>query len=229
MKLLFVSCLCSDGKFKKIYNNSEQKPSQTAQKYLQLMLEGFLKNDSIQADVLTALPINRLITRQFYFKGEKENDGRVNYNYLSFVNLPILRHLFIYFYGLRYCLFWCLNNKDGLIICDALGITLSMACLLASKITKHKCVGIVTDVPSITADISMRKMNFFEKIIIYVNTFFINYFDAYLFLTKNMNDLINKKGKPYVIIEGHVDVDMTNTLNTIDNKHKKQIAFMRVH
>ena len=45
-----------------------------------------------------------------------------------------------------------------------------------------------------------------------INTFTMNRFNSYVFLTEYINVLINKKHSPYVGIEGQVGIDMANTI-----------------
>ena len=42
----------------------------------------------------------------------------------------------------------------------------------------------------------------------WVNKFYLNSFDYYVFLTEQMNPKINTKGRPYIVMEGLVDVNM---------------------
>ena len=224
MNILYVSKLCSQKKFGELLEKSKLKPGQEVQKYHRLMVDGLANNEGISIDVLSALSINRLMSDQFYFYGEKENVDGINYRYLPFINLPILRQICLFSTGFYHILIWCMKNREGILICDVLDITISSAVLLASKITRIKSVGIVTDVPSVIAGKSDSRLSRKDKIKIIINTFIINSFNSYVFLTKYMNDLINKENKPNVVIEGQVDINMANTTNKISDKHEKKIC-----
>jgi glycosyltransferase involved in cell wall biosynthesis len=161
---------------------------------------------------------------QLYFYGEKENVDGINYRYLPFINSPILRQICLFSTGFYHILIWCMKNREGILICDVLDITISSAALLASKIARIKSVGIVTDVPSVIAGKFDSRLSRKDKIKIIINTFIINSFNSYVFLTKYMNDLVNKENKPNVVIEGQVDINMANTTNKISDKHEKKIC-----
>jgi len=161
---------------------------------------------------------------QFYFHGEQENVDGIKYTYLPFVNLPILKHICCFITCFFSVLKWCLDNKKGVVICDALSIAVSMAALMASRIVRRSSIGIVTDVPAFLAGISKNRINFKSKIVVLINTFTISRFNSYVFLTEYMNALINKKHRSYVVIEGQVDINMANTINELSGKYEKKVC-----
>jgi glycosyltransferase involved in cell wall biosynthesis len=52
----------------------------------------------------------------------------------------------------------------------------------------------------------------------------IKSFDAYLFLTEDMSEIANKKDKPYLVVEGQVDIKMSKTENNLNDKYEKKIC-----
>ena len=60
MDILYVSSLCSNSKFSKLFANATVKPTQPAQKYHQLMVEGLAQNEGTSIKVLSAIPVSRL-------------------------------------------------------------------------------------------------------------------------------------------------------------------------
>lgn len=224
MDILYVSPLCSKDKFNELFERSKIKPAQPAQKYHQLMVGGLAQNKGTSIKILSAIPVNRSMSTKLYFKSEIEEVNGIEYRYLAFINFPILRHIWLFFTCFFSALKWCLNNKKGVIICDVLNITVSMATLLASRIARRSSIGIVTDVPSFLAGISKNRINFASKIVVLINTFTMNRFNSYVFLTEYMNVLINKKLKPHVVIEGLVDIDIVNTLNELSGKYEKKVC-----
>lgn len=140
MDILYVSSLCSNSKFSKLFANATVKPAQPAQKYHQLMVEGLAQNEGTSIKVLSAIPVSRLMSSQFYYKSEIEEVNGIEYRYIPFINWPILRYIFLFFKCLFIALKWCLKNKEGVVICDVLNITVSSAALLASKMTRTSSV-----------------------------------------------------------------------------------------
>ena len=63
-----------------------------------------------------------------------------------------------------------------------------------------------------------------RKLSVRINNYIISKFNSYLFLTEEMNSLINIENRPYVVIEGQVDINMKDTLNSLANKYEKQVC-----
>jgi len=224
MNILYISSACSNNKFNQLFINLKVKPGQQAQKYHRLLIEGLSKNESTSVEVLSALRINRSMSSQFYYKNSMEVVNGIKYNYLPFINWPVIRHLFLFFTCFYSTVKWSIRNRKGLVICDVLDITISGAAILATKILRINNIGIVTDVPSFLAVMSKKCTSRRQNIITAINNFIMNSFNSYVFLTEYMNELINKKHKPYVVIEGQVDVNMLNITNELKEKYRKRVC-----
>lgn len=57
-----------------------------------------------------------------------------------------------------------------------------------------------------------------------MNNQLIKSFDSYLFLTEDMNKLINKYNKPYIVIEGQVEINMEGIDNNLFGKYDKKVC-----
>lgn len=224
MNILYVSTLCSKTKFNDLFNKSVVKPAQQAQKYHRLMVEGLAQNEGISVKALTAAPVSRAISNEWYHKREFENINNIEYEYLSFINMPLLRQIGLFITGFIGTLKWCRKHPEGAVVCDVLNISVSSAALFASKLNRTRSVGIVTDVPDYLSKMSGDKINLSSRLISWINTYIMNRFDSYIFLTKQMNQLINLTDKPYVIIEGQVDINMAKAANIISDKHEAKIC-----
>ncbi|MFZ3102564.1 MAG: glycosyltransferase [Desulfitobacteriaceae bacterium] len=224
MDILYISSLCSNSKFRDLFENATIKPVQQAQKYHLLMVEGLAQNEGTYITVLSSKPVNRSISAQFYYRNEKEEVNGIEYRYLAFINWPILRQIFLFFACFFFALKWLLKKKEGIVICDVLNISIASAAILASMITRTRSVGIVTDVPVFFARMSRDKISLINKVVMTINTLIMNRFKAYVFLTQYMNELINKKQKPYIVIEGQVDIKMSKVINDLDGKYEKKIC-----
>ena len=224
MDILYVSNLCSKDKFKELFERSKIQPGQQIQKYHRLMVEGLAQNKRTSIKVLSAIPVNRLMSTKIYFKGEKEEVNGVEYRYLAFINFPILRHICLFTTCFFYALKWYFKNKNGVVICDVLNVTISIAALLFSKVFRIISIGIVTDVPVLLAGISEDRTKFINRIAVLIKTYTMKRFNSYVFLTEYMNALINKRHRPYVLIEGLVDIDMVNIKNELSGKYGKKVC-----
>lgn len=193
MKIIYVSSLMSNKKMNYIINNSICKPLQSIQRYHRLLCEG-LVNNNCQVKTISALPISNSVSKQKNWHSEKEIENGVNYQYLPFINIPIIRQLFLFIFTFFYSIKEIIKKKDVIFICDVLNTSISISALFACKLFGIKCTGIVTDMPS-----DMKES---KKMSIFLNNTFLSLYDSYVFLTEYMNDKINKKNKPYLIIEG---------------------------
>lgn len=228
MNILYVSSLCSKTEYKSIYSKLDIKPGLQAQKYHRLLVEGFQQNEDINITMLSAIPMSRNISKQIFFKAKDEYINGSKFEYIPFINLPIIRQVTLFIYSFKYTLNWGRKNKNSVIICDILNVSIAYASCLAAKILKMKNIGIVTDVPGYLADNSKRKFGIVKrqvnKLKVKINTLIMNRFSSYVFLTEQMNELINKDNKNYVVIEGQVDIAMKFIDNDINKKHKKKVC-----
>ncbi len=221
MNLLYASKLCSPLKFKEMFENTKEKPGQAVQKYHLLMVEGLKHNPDTRINVISALPVSRKTSKQLYYSAEKEIYQGTDFRYLPFINVPVFRQIFLLISGIFYGMQWA-NKRPGIIITDVLDITVSIVSIVVAWLSDKKCVGIVTDVPTIRPNTNGLRVPFRTRIITRVNMFILDRFDAYVFLTDQMNDLLNTRNKPYVVIEGQVDRRMAHATNNINDKYPKK-------
>ena len=214
MNILYTSCVCSEKKFKKLFENNKNMPGQQVQKYHRLLTQGFIQNNC-NIFALTLLPISRKISKKIFYSSDREKDGRLNYYYLPIVNIPILKNVVSIIQSFIVALKFMRSNENVIVIGDALNISINAGVLLAAKLTATPSVGIVTDLPRFLLGKSYIKK---------INNFVISQYDKYVFLTEQMNKAINYKNKPYVIVEGQVDYKMQYTLIDEKQKYKKRIC-----
>lgn len=90
------------------------------------------------------------------------------------------------------------KNKKAVIIADILNAPIALGAIWAGKLFRRKRIGIITDVPNIlfqNGDTAYR----------ITSNYVIKRCTEYVFLTEQMDELINQGRKPYVVIEGLVD------------------------
>ncbi len=95
------------------------------------------------------------------------------------------------------------NNEIQHIICDAVSLSPAIATLFLSKFYKIPSVAIVTDIMEASPD-GVR--GFTKRLC----SFLMKRFDYYVLLTESMNDIVNPKKRPYVVMEGSCDVSHTD-------------------
>lgn len=213
MKVIYVSSLVSKNKMNYIINNSKKKPLQSVQKYHRLICEGLAQND-VKVKTLSAIPMSSQISNKKMWFEKKEEENGVLYKYIPFINIRIIRQIFLFIFSLLSIMKECIcNKKDKVFICDMLNTTIATTALSVCKLFRVKCIAIVTDLPK---DIG-GKYSVSKK----VNQFCQSKYDAYILVTEYMNDVVNKdKKRPYIVIEGLTDVYLIDdkSYNKYSNK-----------
>lgn len=215
MNILYICSSCSREKYYEYVEKQGMRVSQQAQKYNNLLAEGFAQNGET-VTVLSSRPINRNLYKKIWFKGESEQDKNgVKFFYLPFVNLPLFRSLFLFF-GMFFKIVFAKGKNEA--VCDTLNIVSAAATVLACKIRGFHTVGIVTDVPCHRP--TQGKTSMHE----HINLRIMKMFSSYLLLTEQMNEIVNPKHNPYIVLEGHADEKMSAVENRLENKYDKTVC-----
>jgi glycosyltransferase involved in cell wall biosynthesis len=170
-----------------------------------------------KVQAVSSRPINRTVDTKLFYKEEQDSENGIDYNYVPFVNYPILRNVTVFF-NVFFKLLFMRANTPQVMVCDALNIAAAVATLGAAKLRGIKTVGIVTDVPC------HRPNN--EKIPLHerVNLAVMKGFDSYLLLTRQMSDIVNPKNRPFVVLEGHADISMKDRENLLSEKYSRKVC-----
>lgn len=208
MNILYVSSLCSPIMFDKLFATAKSKPGIAIQKFHRLLVEGLNENGA-EVKCLSALSVNRSSHRKIIWSEKSEDVGGVTYQYVSFLNLPVLRQLCLVVITFIQALYWGVKNRGSntVLICDLLNVSVSNAALCAAYLLGIKTVALVTDMPIRFGEIE-TKQTVASKIMSSIVSFTVNSYDRYLLLTEQMNELINLKKCPYMVMEGLVDHNM---------------------
>ena len=217
MQIIYINRGASPSRYASYLKKYNNKLQQQGQKYNQLLMEGLVENGA-QVTSLSTRPINRFMTSQKYFKGEKERECGIDYDYIPFFNMKLLRELSVLCGVFFKLLFSRKKRKDTVVICDGLNIAASMGAIAACALRRFKTVGIVTDVPCHLS--YSQKVSFHQKL----NLAIMRRFKSYLLLTEQMSEVVNPQNRPYIVLEGHADLAMQNVENTLEGKGDKKVC-----
>ena len=193
MRILYGYSNCSDSKYRELFHDKAVSVLQADQKYHGLLIRGLAENGA-DVECVSGLPINRSVTKKVLIREPDEREGNIRYHYLKTINLPLFRQLGIFFGSLFFV--WKQKKKrSNVILCDCLNLANAFGMLWGSKIKKVPIVYIVTDLPEFQRSRFLR----------WVNERMFNRADGFIFLTEPMNQKVNRKGKPYLVLEGHCD------------------------
>ncbi|RNC88695.1 MAG: glycosyltransferase [Allomuricauda sp.] len=216
-KVLYVSSVCSEEVLKFIFTTAKVKPQLAAQKFHRLLAEGFAQNHGdCDIKTLSTIPVVPANHSKKIWKLPQQKVKKVKYNYIPMVNIRGVKNLGIFIYTFLYVFFWSLfATKKKSVVCDLLNVTVSIASMVACKLTGVKIVAIVTDLPGLMVDAKKSRNEPNTPIV----TKRLTWFDGYIILTEQMNQIINPNNKPYMVMEGLVDSHMQKSSNELKNKY----------
>lgn len=216
MKVIYASCLMSERKIQRTFQNATDYDGFQVQKFHRLLVEGF-KLNNCKVAALTVLPVTRNNTNKKVYLDETEKNNGIVYHYPMVINLPIIKHIFAIIASMFSFISIAKKNKDVVLIADCLNKSVALGSVLGAKIMKVPSVGIVTDLPDMLLGKKDR-----------INNWIIRLYDQYILLTEQMNDYIisniTHKQKPYSIVEGMVDVDMGKKSIPEYKKYSKKVC-----
>lgn len=202
MNILYISALCSQERIDALYRRTGRDPGFAMQKFNRLVARGLAEN-GCRVTTLSGAPIRRSDGAFCYgWKGEEE--GGVRYRYIPFLNLPGVRQVCLLAWSFAFTLFWGVKGrKNKRVVCDMLNISVCLGAVLASKVNRVKTCGILTDMPGLMVCSSRRSL--LGRLITAVNKSYASSFDSYVFLTRQMEPVINPRHRPYIVMEGLAD------------------------
>ena len=228
MKILYVSNYNDEDFFKYIFDNSIEKPIQNIQKFNKLFVSGIENNPQVnEITVLTSASVNRSISRKIFWKGKNIKINKTKFCYIPFINLKLIKQLCLFIFSILFTLIWCIKNckKECVLISDGFFPVVSTVSTIFCKIFKIPVMTLYTDLPKCSASTLIEKTTF-RKFVDYIINFGdrinIKCSNMFVLLTEAMNEIVNKKNKPYIVMEGLVD----SKFNLNDKKVKKKKAIM---
>lgn len=214
MHIVYAVTGCSDKTYRQLFENQKKKPAYQSQKYHRLMIEGLAAH--CRVDVVANPPVNRAVLQKNVVHLPPETEGGANYQYISAYRNPV-RKLMHVFFGTFYRTFR-LADRDCAVVVDCLNRTAALAAMLAARLRRRPCVGIVTDLPD------MFQCGRFSK---NCANFVIRRCTHHVLLTEAMHRYLSEKlgvSKPYVVLEGHADIRMENLKPGLEKKTHPRVC-----
>lgn len=198
MNILYITPLLPKKVLEEVFKKDQSHYVFAPQKFHRNLVEGFIANGhSVQ--VLSTLPTS------VKYVSNMEEDG-VKYCFIPYKNTAGVKHFQVVI-SVSKKILYDKAFKPDIIICDTLNASMCMGAFLVKRLTKAKFVGIVTDLPE---SMSKYEKGVLNRAASYFSTKYIKNFDYYVLLTRQMNDVVNPKGHPYMIMEGVCDNNPEN-------------------
>jgi len=212
MKIIFLSGMYPKSLTQEIIANSKSGIQFAANTFQTALINGFKKYPNISMEIIN-IPFLGYFPRH-YKKIKVSGIGfsdiceRIRNHSYGFINIPIYKDLSRFLIAKRELKKWTLINQgDKTVLIYSANLPFLLAAQFAKKFDKSlKICTIVTDLPGSPAPSNLVKriLRSIEAKFVYRKLLIC---DSFIFLTEEMNQVINKKGKPYEIIEGIYDQD----------------------
>jgi len=224
-KILYVCRLCSAVVMADIFRTAVLKPGQSAQKFHQLLAEGLAMQPDVCVETLSAIPVTPSGHKRRLWRLPSERVAQVTYQYVPIINQPLVKNLLVFVFAFIRTVLWGLggDRKAKFVICDVLNVAVTAAALMACKITGVRTVAIVTDLPDLMVGSGIRG-GLARRVKDALIWKLMRNYDGYILLTEQMNQLVNIRSLPYVIVEGLVDDKMVEMDNRLDAKATEKIV-----
>lgn len=226
INILYVSTVCSENVLNYLFETSIKKPIQSVQKFHRLLVQGFgLQGEEVQLKTLSSVPVIPSNHSRRIWNLPSEKQGNITYSYIPFLNFNFLKNPTIFVNTFFKVLTSNISKKtaNNIVICDILNITITFAAFLACKLSFTKTIAIVTDVPGLMMEKPDRKnKRLLSSLSGKITSYMLHRFDGYILLTQQMNPVVNPKNKPFIIMEGLVDIDMKTKEISLENKSKEK-------
>lgn len=238
MKILYISSVTSEKQYEHMkgmvrpgVDNVKYGMIESGYKFHHLLMDGIVSDTNNSIYSLVGRATSREAYKGLFWKTVKEMDPEKNiqYKHIGFINLPLIKNLIVslsYFFNV---LFWILQNKkeEKCIIVDAAYVTVIPFVNLATKIAPCKKVSIVCDIYEYMADVkdadeTGSKFNKFFSKMMKKN---YSQIDGFVFLTQQMDGVLNKENKPYIVMEGLVDVNMGTKFDAVEKNSKDVVVY----
>ena len=210
MKIVYAAGCVSEKTYEKLYSGAAAAPGFQSQKYNRLFIEGLAEHTRV--DVVSYPPAEERALSSGVISLPEETVNKACYHYMkTYRSLP--RRWLHYFLG-SFLRCMKLLDKDSAVMLDCWNQMSGLGALLASRLKGCRCVCVVTDLPDYLGGGLTETLS----------EFLIRHATDYVVLTQRMNDRVNKKGKPYVVLEGHADITMASREPSMARKSKKRIC-----
>ncbi len=221
MRILFIGGLFSNSMEEEIKNNTKRGSVQYAAKQFQeSIIKGLSGINEVHLDVLAASFVGTYPNefRRFYYKPVRsEVIDEVRYTFVSFFNVWGVRNLFR-FHSLKKELKEFINSSDQhkIIMVYSPHTPFLQAAVYAKR--KDPSIKICLIVPDLPEFMNLsQKIPFYYKILkkfdIKVLYSLTKHVDSYVLITELMKDKIPINHKPYIVIEGIIDIENKVSIN----------------
>lgn len=198
-------------------------------KFHSLILRGLNEDEGTNILSLVGRSVSSGTHKGIFWRTRKEKDC-VSYKHLGFLNIPVLKQSIVCLSFFFNTLGWLIRHRkepEKYIVMDAAYVTVIPFVLLAARIVKCRTAAIFCDIYEYMGDVKDARETenvkplhrFFRRMMRkkYARL------DGFVFLTEQMNRVVNAFNKPYEVIEGLVDINMAEVENRPEDKPEHDV------
>jgi len=234
IKALYISSVPSFAEFERIA--SLRRPgvqhvtygmSESGFKFHTLIMDGLDGRDDCEVLSLVGRSVSRSMYRGGYWHASRERRSEsLEIRHVGFLNAPFVKQVQIAVSIFGHTLRWLWKNRNEenrFVIMDASYITVIPAVLLATAATGARTAAIFADIYSYMgrAQDAREESRLVHRILQRVMPRVYGRLDLFVLLTEQMNALVNRTGKPHIVMEGLVDFGMTDRQNSLEEKSRQ--------
>ena len=229
MEILYISSVPSPDEFEHIKGRYKSGfvygMNESGFKFHTLILNGMRTREDVNITSVVGRNVGTRSHKGLLWPCRKERAGEnLSYDHVGFVNLPVAKHLMVglnFYFRTRKWLRQT-RGKERAIIMDAAYVTAHPFVLAARGKADCHTSAIFCDLYEYMADVqdasSTGDVSFLRRMVRKMATSSYGKLDSFILLTEQMNPMVNKLDKPYIVMEGLVDVNMKEMPNHLENK-----------
>lgn len=204
MKIIYISSACYKKDKETIDSTATVKLENNIILFHNSIIEGLSLQEQVdEISSIIGLPISIHTNRKILWRRKERKIKTTIYNQLPFINLPLLKQITLNI-NLKKYLKKKIKYKDAVVVYDASFVSLFPTISKTLKKKSIKSIAIFADIYDYMQPVKRKsKHSLMTKTIarkLASKTYELT--DGFIFLTEEMNKLINIQKKPHVIIEG---------------------------
>jgi len=230
MKICYFGTVCREETFQNICIRSKVKPSAAPQVFESMLIKGFDNIQDLNVEVNTFLPIPSIPLgfSLIWGRNKEKLTSKIYSRWLPALNIQIIKQ-FCFLIGTSVILMsWLFRNnkeRDKVIFLYSIYMPVALPAIIIAHLFRCRIVSLVTDLPSFMFAYSREKgiKSLLVPIFVWLSRLIESHFDGYVLLTEQMNNVVNKRGKPHIVMEGLVNQDDFLGIHTFDEYDETRV------
>lgn len=212
MKIIYLTTASTNNDYETIINNCFDISNPSNQNFHNALIRAFGCFHNVEVVSSSLINSEKLINPSL--RHSKAHENHICFNYLPIQNGRLKKYITIKKSLTKFLMnqLKTYGSKEILLVIDAMNLTLSSVGQKFAKKHHIKTLGIISDNPNLISNLPHRNKEMLLKL--------FGTYDYYLCLNENLNELANKKNKPYLIVNG-----IYNKANTQNIKEKQKYFF----